>query len=80
MLALLLAPAAEQPVLFIIEDVHWIDPSTLEFLTLLIDQGPTARLLILLTCRPEFHAPWGFRAHLTPLTLESSAPPPGGTA
>ena len=42
--ALLLALAAEQPVLFIIEDVHWIDPSTLEFLTLLIDQvpGPSA--------------------------------------
>ena len=67
--ALLLALAAEQPVLFIIEDVHWIDPSTLEFLTLLIDQVPTARLLTLLTCRPEFSAPWGFRAHLTPLTL-----------
>ena len=67
--ALLLALAAEQPVLFIVEDVHWVDPSTLEFLTLLIDQGPTARLLTLLTCRPEFHAPWGFRAHLTPLTL-----------
>jgi class 3 adenylate cyclase/predicted ATPase len=69
MVALLLAMAAEQPVLFIVEDVHWIDASTLEFLSLCIDQGPTARLLILLTCRPEFHAPWGFRAHLTPLTL-----------
>jgi TOMM system kinase/cyclase fusion protein len=67
--ALLLALAAEQPVLFIVEDAHWIDPSTLEFLNLLIDQGPTARLLTLLTCRPEFHASWGFRAHLTPLTL-----------
>jgi class 3 adenylate cyclase/predicted ATPase len=67
--ALLLALAAEQPVLFIVEDVHWIDPSTLEFLALLIDQVPTARLLTLLTCRPEFSAPWGFRAHLTPLTL-----------
>jgi predicted ATPase len=55
--ALLLALAAERPVLFIVEDVHWIDPSTLEFLTLLIDQGPTARLLTLLTCRPEFHPP-----------------------
>ena len=68
-MALLLTLAAEQPVLLIVEDVHWIDPSTLEFLTLLIDQEPTARLLTLLTCRPEFHAPWGFRAHLTPLTL-----------
>jgi predicted ATPase len=66
--ALLLAQAAERPVLFIVEDVHWIDPSTLEFLTLLIDQGPAARILTLLTCRPEFHAPWGFRTHLTPLT------------
>ena len=67
--ALLRALAAEQPVLFIIEDLHWMDPSTLEFLTLLIDQGPAVRLLTLLTCRPEFHAPWGFRAHLTPLAL-----------
>jgi predicted ATPase/class 3 adenylate cyclase len=66
---LLLALAAEQPVLFIVEDLHWIDPSTLELLTLLIDQGPTARLLLLLTCRPEFPAPWDCRAHLTPLTL-----------
>jgi predicted ATPase len=56
-------------VLFIVEDVHWVDPSTLEFLTLLIDQGPAARILTLLTCRPEFHAPWGCRTHLTPLTL-----------
>jgi class 3 adenylate cyclase/predicted ATPase len=68
--ALLIALAAEQPVLFIVEDVHWIDPSTLEFLTLLIDQGPAACLLTLLTCRPEFQAPWSFRADLTPLTLQ----------
>jgi class 3 adenylate cyclase/predicted ATPase len=69
LLALLLARAAQEPLLFIVEDLHWVDPSTLEFLTLLLDEGPTARLLTLLTCRPEFHAPWGFRAHLTPLTL-----------
>ena len=69
MLAWLLAEAARQPVLFIVEDLHWIDPSTLEFLSLFLDQGPTARLLALLTCRPEFHPPWGFRAHLTSLTL-----------
>ena len=68
-MALLLALAAERPVLFMVEDVHWVDPSTLEFLTLLIDQGPSARILTLLTCRPEFHAPWGSRAHLTSLAL-----------
>jgi class 3 adenylate cyclase/predicted ATPase len=75
LLAWLLAEATPQPVLLIVEDLHWIDPSTLEFLTLLIDQGPTARLLTLLTCRPEFHAPWGFRAHLTPLTLSRISHP-----
>jgi predicted ATPase len=69
LLAWLLAEANRQPVLFIVEDLHWSDPSTLEFLTLLLDRGPAARLLTLLTCRPGFTVPWGFRAHLTALTL-----------
>jgi predicted ATPase len=69
LLTWLLAEATPQPVLFIVEDLHWIDPSTLELLTRLLDQGPVSRLLTLLTCRPEFAVPWGFRAHLTPLTL-----------
>jgi predicted ATPase len=69
LLAWLLIEATRQPVLFIVEDLHWIDPSTLEFLTLFLDQGPAARMLTLLTCRPEFRSPWGFRAHLTSLTL-----------
>ncbi len=65
----LLAIAARQPVIFSIEDLHWGDPSTLEVLSLAMDQTPTARLLIVLTCRPEFHPPWAMRAHLTHLTL-----------
>ena len=69
LLTWLLAESMRQPVLFIVEDLHWIDPSTLEFLTLFLDQGPAARILALLTCRPEFTVPWGFRSHLTPLTL-----------
>jgi class 3 adenylate cyclase/predicted ATPase len=68
-LSVLRAFAARQPLLFIVEDLHWGDPSTLELLSLLIDQGPTARILTLLVFRPEFHPPWGFRAHVTPLTL-----------
>ena len=68
-LALLLALAAQRPVLFIVEDLHWIDPSTLELLSLVIDQGPTARLLTVLAFRPEFHPPWTSRAHMTQLTL-----------
>ena len=69
LLAWLLAETARQPVLFIVEDLHWVDPSTLELLHLVVDQGPTARLYSLFTVRPEFTPPWGVRAHLTPLTL-----------
>jgi predicted ATPase len=70
LLTWLLALTEQQPVLFVVEDLHWIDPSTLEFLTLLVEQGPTARLLTLLTCRPEFQPPWGLRTHLTPIALQ----------
>jgi TOMM system kinase/cyclase fusion protein len=61
--------ADKHPVLFIVEDLHWVDPSTLEFLSLLVDQSPIARIMVLMTCRPEFTPPWPSRAHLTPLTL-----------
>jgi predicted ATPase/class 3 adenylate cyclase len=66
---LLLALAVDKPVLFIVEDLHWVDPTTRELLTRLLDQVPTARLLVLLTARPSFTAPWPARSHLTSLTL-----------
>ena len=69
LLTILLRIAAQQPVLFVMEDLHWVDPSTLEFLSLLVDQGPTSRILTLLTCRPDFSLPWTGRSHLTQVTL-----------
>src|SRR5882672_10873545 len=69
LLTTLLRIAAQQPVLFVMEDLHWGDPSTLEFLSLLVDQGPTARILALLTFRPDFSPPWTGRSHLTQVTL-----------
>jgi predicted ATPase len=69
LLTILLRIAAQQPALFVMEDLHWVDPSTLELLTLLVDQGPTARILALLTFRPDFSPPWTGRAHLTQVTL-----------
>jgi predicted ATPase len=69
LLALVLAHTERQPVLFIVEDLHWIDPTTLEWLGLVIDQGPTAPLCALLTCRPSFVSPWGGRTHVTLLTV-----------
>jgi predicted ATPase len=61
-------------VLLIVEDLHWVDPSTLELLSLLIDQGAQARLCLLLTARPEFQPPWAMVAHVTSLTLQRFAP------
>jgi class 3 adenylate cyclase/predicted ATPase len=69
LVTILLRIAAQQPVLFVMEDLHWVDPSTLELLSLLVDQGPTARILALFTFRPDFSAPWTGRAHLTHLTV-----------
>jgi predicted ATPase len=65
----LLEQAEQHPLLFIVEDLHWTDPSTLEFLNLLIDQTPTASLLVLLTCRPHFHPAWHHRSYLTEITV-----------
>ena len=69
LLTILLRIAAQQPVLFVMEDLHWVDPSTLELLNLLVDQGPTARILALLTFRPDFSPPWTGRSHLTQVTV-----------
>jgi len=70
----LLKEAEHQPVRLDMEDLHWADPSTLEFLTLLIDQVPTTRLLLLLTFRPEFRPPWAMRSYLIQVTLNRLPP------
>src|SRR5713101_1098084 len=58
-----------QPLVIAIEDLHWADPSTLELIQLLGEQGARSRLLLLYTARPEFHAQWPLRAHHTQITL-----------
>jgi predicted ATPase len=67
--AILLELAEHQPVLFILEDLHWTDPTTLELLNLVIDQSPTASLLTVLTCRPHFQPAWHHRSYITEMTL-----------
>ena len=69
LLTIFLRIAAQQPMLFVMEDLHWVDASTLELLSLLVDQGPTARILALWTFRPDFSPPWTGRSHLTQMTL-----------
>jgi class 3 adenylate cyclase/predicted ATPase len=73
--AILLELAEHQPVLFIVEDLHWSDPSTLELLNLVLDQTPTASLLVLLTCRPHFQPAWHHRSYLTEMTVNRLAQP-----
>jgi class 3 adenylate cyclase len=67
--AILLELAEHQPVLFILEDLHWTDPTTLEFLNLVIEQIPTTSILTVLTCRPHFQPAWHHRSYLTEMTL-----------
>jgi tetratricopeptide (TPR) repeat protein len=51
------------------EDLHWLDPSTLELEQLLAEQGVMVPLMLMCTARPEFHAPWPMRSHHTQITL-----------
>jgi DNA-binding SARP family transcriptional activator len=58
LLELLQADSARLPILLIVEDLHWIDPSSLEVLTLLIELQTQRPILALFTARPEFAPPW----------------------
>jgi len=64
-----LGAARAKPLVVATEDLHWADPSTLELIQILVEQGATARLLLLYTARPEFGAQWPPRAHYTQVTL-----------
>ena len=57
--------AARQPLLVIAEDIHWIDPASLEFLALLVESVPDLRVLLLIASRPGFSSPWQVSAHVT---------------
>ncbi len=61
--------AGQQPVLALYEDVHWIDPSTLELLGLVIESIRQLPVLVLITFRPEFRPPWTTQTHVTTLVM-----------
>jgi class 3 adenylate cyclase len=64
-----LSMSAMQPLVVFVEDLHWCDASTLELLSRLIAQSPTARVLLIATARPEFTPPWSARSNLATLQL-----------
>ena len=65
----IVALAEQSPVLMIFEDVHWIDPTSLEALGRGIDRIKAVGALLIITYRPEFEPPWTGRAYVTALTI-----------
>jgi class 3 adenylate cyclase/predicted ATPase len=61
--------AARQPVFVIFEDVHWIDPTSLELLAAAVEHVPQLRILLLITARSEFTPPWPSYPHTTTISL-----------
>src|SRR5262249_14734099 len=64
-----LALAEVQPLVLLIEDLHWVDPSSLELFGRLMAQTATARVLLIGTTRADFTSPWPARSNLTTLQL-----------
>ena len=62
---MLLAFSIQGPTLCVFEDAHWLDPSTLELLELIISRIDHARVLLIVSCRPEFRPTWITRANTT---------------
>ncbi|MCP3958818.1 MAG: AAA family ATPase [bacterium] len=69
LLALFLDSAKQHPMLLVIEDLEWADPSTLELLSHLVHRKPTASLMVVLTFASDFDPPWGQRAYFTSFVL-----------
>ena len=67
--AQLAALTRQRPALMIVEDAHWVDPTSLEVFGRTVDQIKTLPVLLIVTFRPEFNAPWAGRSHVTSLAL-----------
>jgi len=67
--AWLFAISEEHPVVMLIEDLHWIDPSSLELVQTLVGQVPTARVFMVLTHRPGVDVSWATQSHVVHLAL-----------
>jgi class 3 adenylate cyclase len=63
------AAARKQPSVLLFEDAHWVDPTTLGVLDLLINRVKTVPLLVVLTHRPEFQSRWSEQGHVGALNL-----------
>jgi class 3 adenylate cyclase/tetratricopeptide (TPR) repeat protein len=67
---LVLRESQTQPVLVVVEDLHWIDSETQTLLDGLVESLPATRLLLVVNYRPEYQHPWGSRTYYTQLRLD----------
>jgi tetratricopeptide (TPR) repeat protein len=67
---LLLRESQVQPLLLVIEDLHWVDSETQAVLDSLIESVPSARILVLVNYRPEYQHDWGSKTHYTRLRID----------
>ncbi len=67
---ILVRESLSQPLIVEFEDLHWIDSETQALLNLLVDGIATARVLLLVNYRPEYHHPWGSKTYYTQLRLD----------
>ncbi|KPJ91588.1 MAG: hypothetical protein AMJ53_11330 [Gammaproteobacteria bacterium SG8_11] len=68
-LTMAMAIAAKKPLIIIVEDLHWIDPTSLDLIGMFIDQVPTTSAFILLTYRMEYTPTWTPRSHMTQISV-----------
>jgi len=71
---LLLTESQRQPLLLVFEDLHWLDSETETFIDNLIERLPTARILLLVNYRPQYHHHWGAKTYYTQLRIDPLAP------
>ncbi len=67
---ILVRESLSQPLIVEFEDLHWIDSETQALLNLLVDGIATARILLLVNYRPEYHHKWGNKTYYTQLRLD----------
>jgi class 3 adenylate cyclase/tetratricopeptide (TPR) repeat protein len=67
---LLIAESQQKPLVVIIEDLHWMDKTSEEFLTYLINSLATTRILLILLFRPEYHPSWSTKTYYSQVRVD----------
>jgi predicted ATPase len=76
---LLVRESQDKPVILVVEDHHWIDKTSEEFVDYLIGWLANARILLILLYRPEYTHPWGSKSYYTQIGLDQLSTRPGST-